>query len=87
MGRDGKPALREVLKNATLYGLDSDGKPAQLFRADATGNLTRVNEPALLSPLLRLSGTVTEAAQAAGIPAGLTPPDGGWESILQGRDL
>ena len=87
VGRDGKPVLREVLKNSTLYGLDSEGKPAQLFRADATGNLTRVNEPALLTPLLRLSGTVTEAAQAAGIPAGLTPPDGGWESILQGRDL
>ena len=87
IGRDGKPNLREALQNSALYGLDSEGKPALLFRADAAGNLTRVNEPALLTPLLRLSGTVTEAAQAAGLPAGLTPPDGGWESILQGRDL
>jgi len=87
MGRDGKPALREVLTNSALYGLDSEGKPALLFRTDAAGSLIRVNEPALLTPLLRLSGTVTEAAQAAGIPAGLTPPNGGWESILQGRDL
>jgi hypothetical protein len=87
IGRDGKPALREALKNTSLYGLDSEGKPALLLRVDAAGNLTRVNEPALLTPLLRLSGTVTESAQAAGVPAGLTPPDGGWESILQGRDL
>jgi hypothetical protein len=87
MGRDGKPALREVLTNSALYGLDSEGKPALLFRTDTAGSLIRVNEPALLTPLLRLSGTVTEAAQAAGIPAGLTPPNGGWESILQGRDL
>ena len=87
IGRDGKAVLRETLKNAAVYGLDSEGKPALLFRADANGNLTRVNEPALLTPLLRLSGTVAEAAQAAGVPAGLTPPDGGWESILQGRDL
>ena len=87
IGRDGRPALREPLQNSAVYGLDSEGKPALLFRAGATGNLTRVNEPALLTPLLRLSGTVTEAAQAAGIPAGLTAPDGGWESILQGRDL
>ena len=87
IGRDGKPALREALKNTALYGLDSEGKPALLLRVDAAGNLTRVNEPALLTPLLRLSGTVTESAQAAGVPAGLTPPDGGWESILQGRDL
>jgi hypothetical protein len=75
------------LQNSAVYGLDAEGNPALLFRADAAGNLTRVNEPALLTPLLRLSGTVTEAAQAAGIPAGLTAPAGGWESILQGRDL
>ena len=87
IGRDGKPNLRETLKNSALYGLDSEGKPALLFRVDAAGNLTRVTEPALLTPLLRLAGTVAEAAQTAGIPAGLTPPDGGWESILQGRDL
>jgi hypothetical protein len=87
IGRDGKPTLRETLKNSALYGLDSEGKPALLFRVDAAGNLTRVTEPALLSPLLRLAGTVAEAAQAAGLPAGLMPPDGGWETILQGRDL
>lgn len=87
VGRDGKPTLREPIKNSAIYGLDSEGKPAVLFRADQTGGLTRVNEAALLSPLLRLSGTVTEAAQSVGIPANLTPPDGGWEAILQGRDL
>ena len=31
--------------------------------------------------------SVAEAAQAAGIPAGLQPPTGGWEALLQGRDL
>lgn len=87
VGRDGKPNLREAAKSTSLYGLDSDGKPTLLYRADATGTLTRVNEPAILSPLLRPSTTVTEAAQTVGIPAGLTPPEGGWESILQGRDL
>jgi hypothetical protein len=30
---------------------------------------------------------VAEAAEAAGIPKGLNPPDGGWETLLQGRDL
>lgn len=87
VGRDGKPSLREAAQSTSLYGLDADGKPALLFRADANGTLTRANEPALLSPLLRPSATVTEAAQAAGIPAGLVPPEGGWEAILQGRDL
>ncbi len=87
LGRDGRPALRETAKNTALYGLDSEGKPALLFRTDAAGALTRVNEPALLTPLLRLSGSVGEAAQAAGIPTGLLPPAAGWESILQGRDL
>ena len=87
VGRDGKPSLREPIKNSAVYGLDSEGKPAVLFRADHTGGLTRVNEAALLSPLLRLSGTVTEAAQSVGIPANLIPPDGGWEALLQGRDL
>lgn len=88
VGRDGRPALRESPKNTALYGLDAEGKPALLFRVDATGAATRVNEPALLSPLLRLSGTVGEAIQAVGgAPAGLLPPEAGWESILQGRDL
>lgn len=87
VARDGKPLLREAIKNSAIYGLDSEGKPAVLFRADSSGALTRVNEPALLSPLLRLSGTVTEAAQSVGIPANLTPPEGGWEALLQGRDL
>lgn len=85
--RDGLPTLREKVTNAALFGIDKDGKPSILFRADNDGSLVRVSEPAPLSPLVRLSGTVTEAAQAAGIPAGLTPPEGGWESILQGRDL
>lgn len=58
-----------------------------IYRVDADGNRTRINEPAPLSPLLRLSINVAEAAQASKIPANLTPPEGGWEVILLGRDL
>jgi hypothetical protein len=85
--QQGQPILREKVTNVALFGIDKDGKPSILFRVDEEGSLIRVNEPAPLSPLVRLSGTVTEAAQTAGIPTGLTPPEGGWESILQGRDL
>ncbi|NBV38156.1 MAG: hypothetical protein EBS00_01070, partial [Verrucomicrobia bacterium] len=85
--QQGQPILREKVTNVALFGIDKDGKPSILFRVDEEGSLIRVNEPAPLSPLVRLSGTVTEAAQTAGIPTGLTSPEGGWESILQGRDL
>jgi hypothetical protein len=70
-----------------LYGIDTEGKATVLFRVNQEGIPVRVAEAAPWTPLLRLPGTVAEAAQAAGIPAGLTPPTGGWEALLQGRDL
>jgi hypothetical protein len=87
VGRDGKAALRDPLANVVLYGIDTDGKATVLFRVNQEGIPVRVAEAAPWTPLLRLPGTVAEAAQAAGIPAGLTPPTGGWEALLQGRDL
>lgn len=87
VGRDGLPTLRDVLKDTALYGLDNEGKPAVLFRIGPDGKPQRLADAAPFSPLLRYPGTVTEAIEAAGIPKGLLPPDGGWESILLGRDL
>jgi len=87
VGRDGTPRLRETAKGSALYGLDNDGKVAVLFRVGEDGLPKRVADGAPLSPLLRYPGTVAEAAEAAGIPKGLNPPDGGWETLLQGRDL
>lgn len=87
VGRDGKAALRDPLANVVLYGIDTEGKATVLFRVNQEGIPVRVAEAAPWTPLLRLPGTVAEAAQAAGIPAGLTPPSGGWEALLQGRDL
>jgi hypothetical protein len=87
VGRDGTPRLREAAKGSALYGLDNDGKVAVLFRVGEDGLPKRVADGAPLSPLLRYPGTVAEAAEAAGIPKGLNPPDGGWETLLQGRDL
>ena len=87
IGRDGKPVLREALTDTALYGIDTDGQAKVLFRVDNAGATERIAEAAPLSPLLRYPGSVTEATQAARIPAGLTPPEGGWEALLQGRDL
>jgi hypothetical protein len=87
VGRDGKPALRETIKGSAFYGLDNEGKATVLFRVGEDGEVKRVAEAAPLTPLLRYPGTVAEAAQAAGIPKGLLAPDGGWETLLQGRDL
>lgn len=87
VGRDGKASLRDPLNNVVLYGIDTEGKATVLFRVNAEGTAVRVAEAAPWTPLLRLPGTVAEAAQAAGIPAGLQPPIGGWEALLQGRDL
>jgi len=87
VARDGTPRLREATKGSALYGLDSEGKVAVLFRVGDDGLPKRVADAAPLSPLLRYPGLVSEAAQAAGIPKGLNPPDGGWETLLQGRDL
>jgi hypothetical protein len=87
VGRDGTPRLREATKGSALYGLDNEGKVAVLFRVGDDGLPKRVADAAPLSPLLRYPGLVSEAAQAAGIPKGLNPPDGGWETLLQGRDL
>lgn len=86
VAEDGSPVLRERLPNEGLFGLDREGRPALLFRSDARGSPERVVDAAPYSPLLRMPGTVEEAAKAAGgedIPA----PPGGWESILQGRDI
>jgi hypothetical protein len=87
VGRDGKPQLRETIKGSALYGLDNEGKATVLFRVGEDGEVKRVAEAAPLTPLLRYPGTVAEAAQAAGTPKGLIAPDGGWETLLQGRDL
>jgi hypothetical protein len=87
IGRDGKPELRETIKGSALYGLDNEGKATVLFRIGDDGLVKRVAEAAPLTPLLRYPGTVAEAAEAAGIPNGLILPDGGWETLLQGRDL
>ena len=87
VGRDGTPRLREVTKGSALFGLDNDGKVAVLFRVGEDGLPKRVADAAPLSPLLRYPALVAEAAEAAGIPKGLNPPDGGWETLLQGRDL
>ena len=87
VGRNGKPELREIIKGSALFGLDNEGKATVLFRVDDDGEVKRVAEAAPLTPLLRYPGTVAEAAQAAGIPKGLIAPDGGWETLLQGRDL
>ena len=87
VGRDGTPRLREATKGSALFGLDNDGKVAVLFRVGEDGLPKRVADAAPLSPLLRYPALVAEAAEAAGIPKGLNPPDGGWETLLQGRDL
>ena len=87
VSRDGKLELRELIKGSALYGLDNEGKATVLFRVGDDGEIKRVAEAAPLTPLLRYPGTVAEAAQAAGIPKGLLIPDGGWETLLQGRDL
>jgi hypothetical protein len=87
VGRDGKPELRETIKGSALYGLDDEGKATVLFRVGDDGEAKRVAEAAPLTPLLRYPGTVAEAAQAAGIPKGQLTPEGGWETLLQGRDL
>ena len=87
VGRDGKAVLREQLKGSALYGIDNDGKPAVLFRVGDDGVAQRVADAAPFSPLLRYPGTVAEAAESAVIPKGMLSPDGGWETLLQGRDL
>lgn len=87
VNRDGRPELRETIKGSALYGLDGEGKATVLFRVGEDGEAKRVAEAAPLTPLLRYPGTVAEAAQAAGIPKGLLAPEGGWETLLQGRDL
>ena len=84
---EGEAILREKLSNTLIFGIDNEGKANVIYRVDAEGNRTRINEPAPLSPLLRLSTTVTEAAKASKIPANLNAPEGGWEVILLGRDL
>jgi len=84
---EGNPVLREKVSDTIIFGIDNEGKPNVIYRVDADGNRTRINEPAPLSPLLRLSLKVTEAAQSAKIPPNLNPPEGGWEVILLGRDI
>jgi hypothetical protein len=87
VSREGRAELREPLKNTVLFGMDNEGKATVLFRIGEDGEVRRVADAAPLSPLLRYPGTVAEAATAAGVPAGLIAPAGGWETLLQGRDL
>lgn len=84
---EGRSILRERITNTILFGIDREGKANVLYRVDQEGHLLSVNEPAPLSPLVRLSSSVTEAAQNAGVPTNLSPPEGGWEVILLGRDF
>ncbi len=86
VGGDGRPFLREKPAGEGIYGLDRDGRPALLFRTDWRGDPERVADPAPYTPLLRMPGSIEEAAKAAG-SEGITAPPGGWESILQGRDI
>jgi hypothetical protein len=85
--QNGKPNLRDKIANTTLYGLDTEGRATVLFRIGNDGAATRVAEAAPFTPLLRYPGSVEEAVKAANLPTNLIPPDGGWESLLQGRDL
>ena len=87
VSREGRVELREPLKNTVVYGLDNEGKATVLFQVGSDGEIRRVADAAPLSPLLSYPGSVAEAATAAGVPAGLTAPAGGWETLLQGRDL
>jgi hypothetical protein len=84
---EGEPLFREKVTDTIIFGINIEGKACAIYRIDSDGNRTRINEPAPLSPLLKLSMRVTEAAQAAKIPNNLSPPEGGWEVILLGRDL
>ncbi len=86
VGADGRPVVREKVPGEGLFGLNRDGKPALLFRTDPQGAPEQVVDAAPYSPLLRMPGTVEEAAKSAG-NEGVPVPPGGWESILQGRDL
>lgn len=87
IGPDGQPKLGESIRNTVLYGLGNDGQAAVLFRVGDDGSLRRLADAAPLTPLLRFSASVAEAAAAAGIPENLPVPEGGWEALLQGRDL
>jgi len=87
VGQNGKPNLRDKVLNTTLYGLDTEGRATVLFRIGLDGTPTRVAEAAPFTPLLRYPGSVEEAVKAATVPTNLIPPEGGWESLLQGRDL
>ncbi|MEO0039978.1 MAG: hypothetical protein RIS38_926 [Verrucomicrobiota bacterium] len=87
VSREGRTELRDTLKNTVLYGLNNEGKATVLFTVGADGEIRRVADAAPLSPLLRYPGSVEEAATTAGIPTGLVAPAGGWETLLQGRDL
>lgn len=83
---DGKPALRDGASDRPLYGLDSEGMPALLFRTGTGGEFEKVTDPAAYSPLLRMPRTVQETAKDVGME-GVQEPPGGWESIMQGRDI
>ncbi len=85
--QNGKPNLRDKITNTSLYGLDTEGRATILFRVGADGTPVRVAEAAPYSPLLRYPGSVEEAVKGANLPANLIPPEGGWETLLQGRDL
>lgn len=88
VGPGGSAILRERIPGTVLLGLDGSGQPAALFETDDQGNVRRLRDALPFSPLLRLASTPAEAAPRAGsIPAGLTPPAGGWNALLKGQDL
>lgn len=89
VGIDGNALLRTPAPAGTLLlGLDSEGRPAVLFTCGADGTPEPTGNAAPLSPLLRLSVTPAEAAEAAGRqPTHINPPSSGWNSLLRGQDL
>lgn len=89
VGLDGKANLRSTLAPGTpLLGIDAEGRPAVLFICGTDGSPESTVSAAPLSPLLRLGITPAAAAESAGVrPAGMNPPSGGWNNLLNGQDL
>lgn len=86
---DGKPVWKIApTPGALLIGIDTEGQPAVLFECASDGSIKAVGSPAALSPLLRLTVSPAEAAEAAGKrPASLSVPSGDWNNLVKGRDL
>lgn len=88
VGLDGRPLLREATPGVVLLGLAADGQPAALFQTDAEGKAGRLRDPLPLTPLVRLTLGLEDAARRAGpAPAGMRRPTEGWDSLAKGQDL